>query len=159
MEKLHIVAYCFFLVCISVSLMLQGFLKTRNSSWLSKILAPKDLLSLLHAYVATQWLELWSNKKRAGFTFSCFLGMPVLASEPCLSPPLLRFCGCWGFLSPLPRSRVTGAAAARAASLPSRARDGTAAPEVLMASRFLGLSPQQASLLNIYFHPFLIFEY
>lgn len=98
--------------------MLQGFLKTRNSSWLNKILAPKDLLSLLHAYVATQWLELWSNKKSAGFTFSCFLGMPVLASEPCLSPPLLRFCGCWGFLFPLPRSRVTGAAAGRAASLP-----------------------------------------
>lgn len=108
MEKLHIVAYCFFLVCISVSLMLQGFLKTRNSSWLSKILAPKDLLSLLHAYVATQWLELWSNKKSAGFTFSCFLGMPVLASEPCLSPPLLRFCGCWGFS---PRSPAAGSPA------------------------------------------------
>lgn len=112
------VAYCFFLVDISVSLMLQGFLKTRNSSRLNKILALKDLRSLLHAYIATQWLELWSNKKSVGFTFSCFLGMPVLASEPCLSSPLLQFCGCRGFLFLLPRSRATGVATVRAASLP-----------------------------------------
>lgn len=69
------------------------------------------------------------QEKSVGFTFPCFLGVPILGSDLWLSPP------CFG----------SGFAGGQI-SCSTRSMGCPAALQVLRGSLLLGLSPQQASL-------------
>lgn len=125
--------------------------KSKSSRLNKKLALQKFCFSFVHGCCNTMTGSV-KQQKSVGFTFSCFLGVPILGSELCLSPLCFGSGFARGLFSCSPPAGEVSPGICQAMGCPA-ARQG------LMAPHLLGLSPQQAPLSNFYFHSLLILEH
>lgn len=129
------------------ALRLWGNVKSKSPRLYRTLVLQKFCFSFAHGCCNTMTGSV-EQQKSAGFTFSCFLGVPILGSESWLLPPCFDFGFARGFSCSPPAGQVSPGIC--------QGMGCPAALQVLMASPLLGLSPQQASLSNFDFNSLLI---